>query len=141
MKKTKGENMLDDTIVRGALQGLIDDSKIVDKVAKRLDCHRTEILDKIEDSFALESQPIASIDQIKEVINSVKNAKTYIDDARYSAEEAKDRAYNAVSETEDAHTYIEDALTVTEEWEIAIKQIAKPKEETTEEVTKVTVNN
>ena len=133
--------MLDDTIVRGALQGLIDDSKIVDKVAKRLDCHRTEILDKIEDSFALESQPIASIDQIKEVINSVKNAKTYIDDARYSAEEAKDRAYNAVSETEDAHTYIEDALTVTEEWEIAIKQIAKPKEETIEEVTKVTVNN
>lgn len=133
--------MLDDTIVRGALQGLIDDSKIVDKVAKRLDCHRTEILDKIEDSFALESQPIASIDQIKEVINSVRSAKTYIDDARYSAEEAKDRAYNAVSETEDAHTYIEDALTVTEEWEIAIKQIAKPKEETTEEVTKVTVNN
>ena len=137
--------MLDDTIVRGALQGLIDDSKIVDKVAKRLDCHRTEILDKIEDSFALESQPIASIDQIKEVINSVRSAKTYIDDARYSAEEAKDRAYNAVSETEDAHTYIEDALTVTEEWEIAIKQIAKPKEKTTEEateeVTKVTVNN
>ena len=133
--------MLDDTIVRGALQGLIDDSKIVDKVAKRLDCHRTEILDKIEDSFALESQPIASIDQIKEVINSVKNAKTYIDDARYSAEEAKDRAYNAVSETEDAHTYIEDALNVTEEWDIAIQDIAEPKEETTEEVTKVTVNN
>ena len=133
--------MLDDTIVRGALQGLIDDSKIVDKVAKRLDCHRTEILDKIEDSFALESQPIASIDQIKEVINSVKNAQSYIDDARYSAEEAKDRAYNAVSETEDAHTHIEDALTVTEEWEIAIKLIAEPKEETTEEATRVTVNN
>ena len=141
MKKTKGENMLDDTIVRGALQGLIDDSKIVDKVAKRLDCHRTEILDKIEDSFALESQPIASIDQIKEVINSVKNAKTYIDDARYSAQEAQDQAHSAVNESEDAHTYIEDALTVTEEWEIAIKQIAEPKEETTEEATRVTVNN
>ena len=118
MKKTKGENMLDDTIVRGALQGLIDDSKIVDKVAKRLDCHRTEILTKIEDSFALESETIATIDQIKEVISSVKSAQTYIDDARYSAEEAKDRAYNAVGETEDAHTYIEDALRVTEEWEI-----------------------
>ena len=132
--------MLDDTIVRGALQGLIDDSKIVDKVAKRLDCHRTEILAKIEDSFALESEPIATIDQIKEVISAVKSAQVYIDDARYSAEDAKDRAYNAVGECEDAHTYIEDALRVTEEWEIAIKQIAEPKEETTEEVTKVTVN-
>ena len=55
MKKIKGEKMLDDTMIREALQGLIDDSKIVDKVAKRLDCHRTEILAKIEDSFALES--------------------------------------------------------------------------------------
>ncbi len=132
--------MLDDTIVRGALQGLIDDSKIVDKVAKRLDCHRTEILAKIEDSFALESEPIATIDQIKEVISAVKRAKKYIDDARYSSEEAKDQTSNAVSECEDAHTYIEDALGVAEDWEIAIDQIAKPKEETTEEVTRVTVN-
>mgnify|MGYP003134719287 CR=1 FL=1 len=132
--------MLDDTMIREALQGLIDDSKIVDKIAKRLDCHRTEILDKIEDSFALESKPIATIDQIKEVISAVKSARSYINDARYSAEDASSQTSNAIRECEDAETYIDDALNVTEEWEIAIQDIAEPKEETTEETTEETNN-
>ena len=57
---------MENSIVRGAIQGLIDDSKLVDKIATKLDCHRTEILDKIEDNFALESKPIATIEEIKQ---------------------------------------------------------------------------
>ena len=39
---------MENSIIRGAIQGLIDDSKIVDKIATKLDCHRSEILDKID---------------------------------------------------------------------------------------------
>jgi hypothetical protein len=140
MKKTKGENIMENKIIRECVQGLIDDSKMIDDLCEKLDCHRTEILAKIEDSFALESEPIATIDQIKEVISSVKSARSYINDARYSAEEASSQTSNAIRECEDAETYIDDALNVTERWEIAIKQIAEPKEETTEETTEETNN-
>ena len=53
---------MENSIIRGAIQGLIDDSKLVDKIANKLDCNRVEILDKIDDNFALESEPIATID-------------------------------------------------------------------------------
>ena len=43
--------MLEETIVRGALQGLIDDSKIVDKLCEKFGCHRTEVLDKVNETL------------------------------------------------------------------------------------------
>ena len=126
---------MENSIIRGAVQGLIDDSKLVDKIADKLDCKRTEILEKVEDNFALESEPIATIEQIKEVIYAVKQASTYISDARYSAEEAKDQAYNAVNECDDADTNINDATDITGQWETKIKELEEVKVETDKEVT------
>ena len=126
---------MENSIIRGAIQGLIDDSKIIDKLCDKLDCKRTEILDKVEDNFALESEPIATIEQIKEVIYAVKQVSTYISDARYSAEEAKDQAYNAVSECDDADTNINDATHITGQWETKIKELEEVKVETYTEVT------
>ena len=114
---------MENSIIRGAIQGLIDDSKIVDKIATKLDCHRSEILDKVEDNFALESEPIATIEEIKEVIHAVERADKRINDARYSAEEAKDQADHTISECDDADSYINDAKNITNAWETKIKEL------------------
>jgi len=124
---------MENSIIRGAIQGLIDDSKIVDKIATKLDCNRAEILDKVEDSA---KTGIATIEEIKEVIHAVKQTRTYVCDARYSAEEAKDQAYNAVSECDDADTYINDAHHVTDQWETKIKELEEVKVEADTEVVK-----
>ena len=124
---------MENSIIRGAVQGLIDDSKLVDKIAEKLDCHRTEILDKLDNSA---NSGIATIEQIKEVIYAVKQVSNYVSDARYSAEEAKDQADNAVSECDNADTNINDATYITRQWETKIKELEEVKEEADEEVEK-----
>ena len=126
---------MENSIIRGAVQGLIDDSKLVDKIANKLDCNRVEILDKIDDNFALESEPIATIDEIKEVIHAVQRAETSISDARYSSEEAKDQADNSISECDNADTYIGDAGNITNVWETKIRELEAVKVEADTEVT------
>ena len=124
---------MENSIIRGAVQELIDDSKLVDKIAEKLDCHRTEILDKLDNSA---NSGIATIEQIKEVIYAVKQVSNYVSDARYSAEEAKDQADNAVSECDNADTNINDATYITRQWETKIKELEEVKEEADEEVEK-----
>ena len=124
---------MENSIIRGAVQGLIDDSKLVDKIADKLDCHRAEILDKLDNSA---NTGIATIEQIKEVIYAVKQASNYISDARYSAEEAKDQAYNAVNECDDADTNINDATHITGQWERKIEELEEVKVEADKEVVK-----
>jgi len=113
-------------VFRGAVQRLIDDSKLVDKIADKLDCHRAEILNKLDNSA---NTGIATIEQIKEVIYAVKQASTYIGDARYSAEEAKDQAYNAVNECDSADTNINDATHIAFQWETKINELEEVKDE------------
>ena len=127
---------MENSIVRGAIQGLIDDSKLVDKIATKLDCHRTEILDKIEDNFALKNEPIATIEEIKQVIHAVEKAETGINDARYSAEEAKDQADNAVNECDNADSYIGDAKSITDNWGADIKKLEETEVDADAEVEK-----
>ena len=126
---------MENSIIRGAIQGLIDDSKLVDKIANKLGCNRVEILDKVDDNFALESEPIATIDEIKEVIHAVQRAETSISDARYSSEEAKDQADNSISECDNADTYIGDAGNITNVWETKIRELEAVKVEADTEVT------
>jgi hypothetical protein len=123
---------MENSIVRGAIQGLIDDSKIIDKLCDKLDCKRTEILDKIDSR----GEDIATIEQIKEVIHAVQKTRTYVSDARYSAEESKDQAYNAVSECDDADAFINDAHHITDQWETKIKELEEVKVEADTEVVK-----
>lgn len=127
---------MENSIVRGAIQGLIDDSKLVDKIANKLDCNRTEILDKIEDNFALENEPIATIEEIKQVIHAVERAEVRINDTRYSAEEAKDQADNAINEIDRADSYIGDARNITDDWGADIKKLEEVKLKADAEVEK-----
>ena len=126
---------MENSIVRGAIQGLIDDSKLVDKLCDLLETERINLVKVVTDLDNPANTGIATIEQIKEVIYAVKQASTYISDARYSAEESKDQAYNAVSECDDADDCINDATHITDQWETKIKELEEVKVEADTEVT------
>ena len=126
---------MENSIVRGAIQGLIDDSKLVDKLCDLLETERINLVKVVTDLDNPANTGIATIEQIKEVIYAVKQASTYISDARYSAEESKDQAYNAVNECDDADTNINDATNITGQWETKIKELEEVKVEADTEVT------
>ena len=127
---------MENSIVRGAIQGLIDDSKLVDKLCDLLETERINLVKVVTDLDNPANTGIATIEQIKEVIYAVKQASTYISDARYSAEESKDQAYNAVNECDDADTNINDATHITDQWETKIKELEEVKVEADTEVEK-----
>ena len=127
---------MENSIVRGAIQGLIDDSKLVDKLCDLLETERINLVKVVTDLDNPANTGIATIEQIKEVIYAVKQASTYISDARYSAEESKDQAYNAVNECDDADTNINDATNITGQWETKIKELEEVKVEADTEVEK-----
>ena len=127
---------MENSIVRGAIQGLIDDSKLVDKLCDLLETERINLVKVVTDLDNPANTGIATIEQIKEVIYAVKQASTYISDARYSAEESKDQAYNAVNECDDADTNINDATHITGQWETKIKELEEVKVEADTEVEK-----
>ena len=113
---------MEETIVRGALQGLIDDSKIVDKLCKKLDCHRTEVLDKVNDNFALETDtfPITK--------KEVDRARKLLDEVVYKTQEVKSQADYAVDEAREAEDLASDLEYRFEEWNTWIRQHEESKE-------------
>ena len=113
---------MENSIIRGAIQGLIDDSKTIDRICNKLGCERSKILDIIDDNFAFESEPVATTEEIKEVIDSVRRVDKYIVEARYSAEEAKDQTDTAISECDSASDYINDAVHMVNKWESRLKE-------------------
>ena len=127
---------MENSIVRGAIQGLIDDSKLVDKLCDLLETERINLVKVVTDLDNPANTGIATIEQIKEVIYAVKQASTYISDARYSAEESKAQAYNAVSECDDADDCINDATHITDQGETKIKELEEVKVEADTEVEK-----
>ena len=116
---------MENSIVRGAIQGLIDDSKLVDKIAAKLDCKRTEILDKIDSR----GEGFATIEEIKAVLKAVDSAESSIQDAKYNAEESYDNSDNCKYNCDDAHDYIGGVSHITEAWNIKIKAIEEANEE------------
>jgi hypothetical protein len=108
--------MLEETIVRGALQGLIDDSKIVDKLCKKLDCHRTEVLDKVNDNFALETDtfPITK--------EEVDKARKLLDEVVYKTQEVKSQADYALDEAKDAEDLASDLEYKFDHWDTLIRE-------------------
>ena len=117
--------MLEETIVRGALQGLIDDSKIVDKLCKKLGCHRTEVLDKVNDNFALETDafPITK--------EEVERAKSILDDLIYKTQESKSQVDYALDEAKDAEDLASDLEYKFDHWNTLIREHEESKEPVT----------
>ena len=127
---------MENKIIRGAIQGLINDSKMIDELCDLLETERINLVKVVTDLDNSKSTGVATIEEIKEVIHAVEEAGREIQNARYSAEEAKDQAYNAVSECDDADTYINDATNITNQWEAKIKELEKVKVEADKEAVK-----
>ncbi len=123
---------MENSIVRGAIQSLIDDSKIIDKLCDKLDCKRTEILDKIDSA----GDGIATIEQIKKVLRAVDSAESSIQDARYSAEEAYDQSDSCKYNCDDASDYINGIEEITMSWKNKIKELEEIEVEADTEVVK-----
>ena len=117
--------MLEETIVRGALQGLIDDSKIVDKLCEKFGCHRTEVLDKVNDNFALETDtfPITK--------EEVERAKSILDDLIYKTQESKSQVDYALDEAKDAEDLASDLEYKFDHWNTLIREHEESKEPVT----------
>ena len=124
---------MEKAIIRGAIQGLIDDSKIVDKLSAKLDCERTEILEKVNDNFALESSAdeVVTLEDLKVVIECVQSALNSIEDTYSDADEAYSYADNAKYNADNAKDYIEDAQRKLDNWKLDLEE-SKNVEETSE---------
>ena len=108
--------MLEETIVRGALQGLIDDSKIVDKLCNKLDCHRTEVLDKVNDNFALETDTFPITNE------EVDKARNLLNEVVYKTQEVKSQADYALDEAREAEDLASDLEYKFDHWNSLIKE-------------------
>ena len=124
---------MEKAIVREAIQGFIDDSKIVDKLSAILDCHRTEILGKVNDNFALESSAdeVVTLEDLKVAIECVQSALNSIEDTYSDADEAYSYADNAKYNADNAKDYIEDAQRKLDNWKFNLEE-PKNVEETSE---------
>ena len=107
---------MEETIVRGALQGLIDDSKIVDKLCNKLDCHRTEVLDKVNDNFALET------DTFPITIEEIKQARSILNDLVCKAQDSKSQVDYALDEARDTEDLASDLEYKFDHWNSLIKE-------------------
>ena len=100
-QQIESELIMENKIVRECVQGLINDSKIVDKLSKLLDCHRTELEEKIVALQGNTNNNI-SLDTMKSLLNTVKDLQCKIESAESYADEAKSQADYAMDEAQDA---------------------------------------
>ena len=124
---------MENKIVRECVQGLINDSKIVDKLSKLLDCHRTELEEKIVALQGNTNNNI-SLDTIKSLLNTVKDLQCKIESAESYADEAKSQADYAMDEAQDAGYECDKVID-------SIEDIMSNMEEEVEEVTQEDLDN
>ena len=126
------ENSTERMELRGAIQGLIDDSKTIDALCVLLETERINLVRVVTNLFDLdiqEGEEIATIDEIKQVLRAVDNAKLSIDDAKYNAEESYDNSDNCKYNCADAEDYISGISHIAEAWNSKIKAIEEANEE------------
>ncbi len=100
-QQIESELIMENKIVRECVQGLINDSKIIDKLVKVLDCHRTELEEKIVALQGNANNNI-SLDTMKSLLNKVKDLQCKVESAESYADEAKSQADYAMDEASDA---------------------------------------
>ena len=107
---------------RRHLEGLIDDSKIVDTLCNKFGCNRDEVLDKVNDNFALETDtfPITK--------KEVDRARKLLDEVVYKTQEVKSQADYALDEAREAEDLASDLEYKFEEWNTWIRQHEESKE-------------
>jgi hypothetical protein len=134
---------MENKIVRECVQGLINDSKIIDKLCDSLDCHRTEILEKV----VTNSNSKSNIDltwfneKMIEIGRSLESASSAMQDARCNADNAKYEAGYADENCMEGEGYIDDAKNTFRDMRTALEDASNIEDATqNEETVKVTVD-
>jgi len=121
---------MENKIVRECVQGLINDSKIVDKLCDSLDCHRTEILEKV----ATNSNSKSNIDltwfneKMIEIGRFISSASGAMEDVRSNADNAKYEAQYADDNACEAQGYLDDAQNTFRDMQRELEEAESNKE-------------
>lgn len=119
---------MENKIVRECVQGLIDDSIMIDTLCEQLQTERINLVQVVTDldkgRFAFDiDKDINSLRQsLDSAINSVQDASMYADNARSEAENASDSAGYA-------NDYIDDAQSIMRDIDKTISENNKKVEE------------
>lgn len=92
---------MDNKIVRQCVQGLIDDSKIIDILCKQLETERYNLVQVITE-LDNKNGGFNHRDAIDDLMDEVRKVQSKIQDAQGSADEAKSQADYACDEANDA---------------------------------------
>ena len=120
---------MENSIVREAIQGLIDDSKTIDALCVLLETERINLVRVVTDLDNQEKEGIATIDEIKQVLKAVDYAETSIESAKCNAEKSYDNSDNCKYNCADAEDYISGVSHIAEAWESKIKAIEEVNKE------------
>ena len=139
-KKIK-ENIMENKIVRECVQGLIDDSKMIDELCEKLQTERINLVKVITD---LDSKP-GNIDitwfneKMTEMAESLESATDSIQSARSNADEAKYEASYADDNCMEGESYINDAKNTFRDMRTALEEASSIEDATQNEET-ITTN-
>jgi len=127
---------MDNKIVRQCVQGLIDDSKIIDILCKQLETERYNLVQVITELDFNSNGSLKHRDSIDDLMDEVRKVQSKIQDAQGCADEAKSQADYASDEANDADYKCDTVLDMCRD---LIKDI-ESKEVKEEEVSEVTNN-
>ena len=131
---------MENKIVRQCVQGLIDDSKMIDILCEQLETERINLVQVITDldkggiAFNIDKDINSLRDTLNSAINSAQDASMYADNARCEADNANDSAGYA-------NDYLDDAQSIMRDIEKAIDDSKTKEEEVVEEATKTGESN
>ena len=131
---------MENKIVRECVQGLINDSKMIDTLCEQLETERINLVQVITDldkggiAFNIDKDINSLRDTLNSAITSVQDASMYADNARCEADNANDSAGYA-------NDYLDDAQSIMRDIEKAIDDSKTKEEEVVEEATKTGESN
>ena len=131
---------MENKIVRQCVQGLIDDSKMIDTLCEQLETERINLVQVITDldkggiAFNIDKDINSLRDTLNSAITSVQDASMYADNTRCEADNANDSAGYANDNLDDAQSIMRDI-------EKAIDDSKTKEEEVVEEATKTGESN
>ena len=105
---------MENKIVRQCVQGLIDDSKMIDTLCEQLETERINLVQVVTDldkggiAFDIDKDINKLMKALANANDSVQDASMYADNARSEADNANDSAGYASDYMDDAHTAMRD---------------------------------
>jgi len=131
---------MENKIIRDCVQGLIDDSKMIDDLCEQLETERINLVKVITD---LDSKPV-NIDiawfnkKMSEIGTTLRSATDAIQSARSNADEAKYEASYADDNCMEGEQYISDAEDIFKDLQSALEKASSIEDATQNEETTTT---